>query len=214
MLRRGSLCNSLVLTGEKTRQCRAGGPNRDTPRKEARLIGGVAAGDEGSMSLRGVSSLILDDNAHMRGIMRAILVSFGVREIHEASDAAEAFEMMGNGGYDVAFVDFRLEGLDGLEFCRLVRKGADSPNPFLPIIMITAYSERSRVMEAVNAGVDEFLVKPIRAIDVASRLNAVVERRRPFVRSPTYFGPDRRRRADPRYRGPLRRATDPGTIDL
>ena len=122
--------------------------------------------------------------------------------------------MMGRHPFDVAFVDFRLEGLDGLEFCRLVRNGADSPNPFLPIIMITAYSERSRVMEAVNAGVDEFLVKPIRAIDVASRLNAVVERRRPFVRSPSYFGPDRRRRADPRYKGELRRATDPGTIDL
>ncbi len=166
------------------------------------------------MSLKGVSSLILDDNAHMRGIMRAILVSFGARHIDEASDAAQAFEMMRNGAYDVAFVDFRLEGLDGLEFCRLVRKGADSPNPFLPIIMITAYSERSRVMEAVNAGVDEFLVKPVRAIDVASRLNAVVERRRPFVRSPTYFGPDRRRRTDPRYKGELRRITDPGTFDL
>lgn len=166
------------------------------------------------MSLKSVSSLILDDNAHMRGIMRAILVSFGVRQIDEASDAAEAFEMMSNHPYDVAFVDFRLEGLDGLEFCRLVRTGADSPNPFLPIIMITAYSERSRVMEAVNAGVDEFLVKPVRAIDVASRLNAVVERRRPFVKSQTYFGPDRRRRADPRYKGPLRRVTDPGTIDL
>jgi len=166
------------------------------------------------MPLKRVSSLIVDDNAHMRGIMRAILASFGVRQIEEASDAAEAFEMLGSENIDVAFVDFRLAGLDGLEFCRLVRTGADSPNPFLPIIMITAYSERSRVMEAINCGVDEFLVKPVRAIDVASRLNAVIERRRPFVRSPSYFGPDRRRRADPKYKGAMRRATDPGTIDL
>ncbi len=166
------------------------------------------------MPLKSVSALILDDNAHMRGIMRAILISFGVRHVEEASDAVEAFELLATNQIDVAFVDFRLAGLDGLEFCRLVRNGADSPNPYMPIVMITAYSERSRVMDAVNAGVDEFLVKPVRAIDVASRLNAVVERRRPFVRSQSYFGPDRRRRDDPKYKGALRRVTDPGTIDL
>jgi DNA-binding response OmpR family regulator len=80
--------------------------------------------------------------------------------------------------------------------------------------MVTAYSERSRVIDAVNAGVDEFLVKPIRAVDVANRVNAVIERRRPFIDIPTYFGPDRRRRDDPRYKGPWRRASDPGTVDI
>jgi DNA-binding response OmpR family regulator len=114
----------------------------------------------------------------------------------------------------MAFVDFRLTGLDGLEFCRLVRTASDSPNPYLPIIMVTAYSERSRVLGAINAGVDEFLVKPVRAVDVASRLNAVIERRRPFVRSADYFGPDRRRRKDPKYRGPLRRSSDPSAVDI
>jgi DNA-binding response OmpR family regulator len=80
--------------------------------------------------------------------------------------------------------------------------------------MVTAYSERRRVIDAVNAGVDEFLVKPIRAVDVANRMNAVIERRRSFIEVPGYFGPDRRRRSDPRFKGPWRRAADPVTIHI
>lgn len=166
------------------------------------------------MALEGVTALILDDNAHMRGLLRAILLSFGMRRIDEAADCNEAINIIGSGDIDIAFVDFKLGGLDGIAFCRHVRRSPASPNTFLPLVMITAYSERSRVIDAVNAGVDEFLVKPIRAVDVANRVNAVIERRRSFIDIPTYFGPDRRRRDDPRYRGPWRRADDPGTVDI
>lgn len=166
------------------------------------------------MGLEGVSALILDDNAHMRGLVRVILSSFGVRRIEEAHDCNEAMGIVASGDIDIAFVDFKLAGLDGLNFCRRIRLDPESPNRYLPIIMITAYSERRRVIDAINAGVDEFLVKPVRAVDVANRVNAVVERRRPFVQAAGYFGPDRRRRADPRYKGPWRRADDPGTVDI
>jgi CheY-like chemotaxis protein len=166
------------------------------------------------MALENVSVLILDDNAHMRGLVRVILTGFGVRAIDEAADGNEAFAMVLGGSYDIAFVDFKLGGLDGVDFCRRIRRDPTSPNRYMPLVMITAYSERSRVLDAINAGVDEFLVKPVRAVDVANRVNAVIERRRPFVSGPDYFGPDRRRRDDPRYQGPLRRASDPGTIDI
>ena len=166
------------------------------------------------MALENVSALILDDNAHMRGLVRVILASFGMRQIEEASDCNTALGAIAGGDIDIAFVDFKLGGLDGIDFCKRIRLDPDSPNRYLPIIMITAYSERRRVIDAINAGVDEFLVKPIRAVDVANRVNAVVERRRPFIQTPGYFGPERRRRADPRYKGPWRRAADPGTIDI
>lgn len=166
------------------------------------------------MSLEDVVALVVDDNANMRSLMRAILVSFGVRRMEEASDCETALGSVAVNPIDIAFVDFRLEAGDGLEFCRRIRRDPASPNRFLPLVMITAYAEQNRVIEALNAGVDEFLVKPVRPVDVANRINAVVERRRPFVESATYFGPDRRRRVDPRYTGPLRRATDPGTLDI
>ncbi len=174
----------------------------------------LGARDGWLMALDGISALILDDNAHMRGLLRTILTSFGVRRVEEAGDMVEGLELLNKPGADMAFVDFRLAGHDGLEFCRMVRTSTDSPNIYLPLIMITAYSERSRVIDAINAGVDEFLVKPIRAIDVANRINSVVERRRPFVSCQSYFGPDRRRRADPHYMGPMRRASDPSTLDI
>ena len=166
------------------------------------------------MALEGVTPLILDDNAHMRGVLRAILVSFGMRRVEEAADCDEAMGAVAGGEIDLAFIDFKLGGLDGIEFCRQIRRSSQSPNPFLPIILVTAYSERRRVIDAVNAGVDEFLVKPIRAVDVANRMNAVIERRRSFIDVPGYFGPDRRRRGDPRFKGPWRRAADPVTIHI
>jgi two-component system chemotaxis response regulator CheY len=174
----------------------------------------LAARDNECMALESVSALILDDNAHMRGLVRVILASFGMRRIEEAGDCNEAIGHVSGGDIDIAFVDFKLGGLDGLDFCRRIRLDRDSPDRYLPIVMITAYSERSRVIDAINAGVDEFLVKPVRAVDVANRVNAVIERRRPFVQTSTYFGPDRRRRDDPRFKGPWRRAADPGTIDI
>jgi DNA-binding response OmpR family regulator len=166
------------------------------------------------MALEGVSALILDDNAHMRGLMRVILASFGVRRIEEAADVAEAWRIACANRIDLAFVDFKLGGIDGLDFCRRIRSAPESPDIYMPIIMITAYSERGRVVQAINAGIDEFLVKPVRAVDVANRVNAVIERRRPFIQSGEYFGPDRRRRDDPRHRGPWRRFGDAGTVDI
>jgi DNA-binding response OmpR family regulator len=167
------------------------------------------------MALESVSALILDDNAHMRGLLRVILTGFGLRRIEEAADIPGAVGFLASGDIDIAFVDFKLGGgKDGLEFCRRIRNHTESPNTYLPIVMVTAYSERRRVIDAINAGVDEFLVKPVRAVDVANRVNAIVERRRPFVQSGAYFGPDRRRRDDPRHTGPWRRADDPGTVDI
>jgi two-component system, chemotaxis family, chemotaxis protein CheY len=167
------------------------------------------------MALESVSALILDDNAHMRGLLRVILTSFGLRRIEDAADTPQAIRILDGGDIDIAFVDFKLGGgKDGLEFCRRIRMHPESPNTYLPIVMVTAYSERRRVIDAINAGVDEFLVKPVRAVDVANRVNAIIERRRPFVQSGTYFGPDRRRRDDPRHTGPWRRADDPGTVDV
>jgi DNA-binding response OmpR family regulator len=100
--------------------------------------------------------------------------------------------------------------LDGVEFTRMVRNAPDSRNPYLPIIMMTGHSERYRVMDARDAGVTEFVAKPLTAKAVLERIHAVIYRPRPFVRTAEYFGPDRRRKDDPGFAGPWRRSTDPG----
>ncbi|MCG8441616.1 MAG: response regulator [Caulobacterales bacterium] len=152
--------------------------------------------------------MIIEDNAHMSSILRTILQGFGARDVVEARDAETAFEVCRDTRPDLALVDYQLGGLTGLEFTQLIRTAPDSPNQHLPIILVTAHSERSRVMEAINSGINEFVVKPVSARALYGRVRMVIDNPRPFVRSNSYFGPCRRRRSDPNYRGPWRRSDD------
>ena len=82
-----------------------------------------------------------------------------------------------------------MKPMDGLEFTRDVRTRRDSPNPFVPIIMITGHTEKHRVEAARDAGVTEFLAKPITAQSLFSRIAEIVERPRAFVRCDSLFRP-------------------------
>ncbi|MGZ9100249.1 MAG: response regulator [Brevundimonas sp.] len=159
-------------------------------------------------SLQSLQVLLVDDNQHMRAITSAVLQSAGVTKLREASDGAAALEMLRNHAVDLVIVDFNMFPLDGVEFTRLVRNSPDTTNPYLPIIMMTGHSEKARVYEARDAGVTEFVVKPITAKAILDRIQAVIFRPRPFVKTDGYFGPDRRRTTASNYRGPLRRRSD------
>lgn len=152
--------------------------------------------------------LLVEDNQHMRSIVSAILKGSGIRNVREARDGAEALDLLRQFPADIALVDFNMDPVDGVEFTKLLRNAADSTNPYLPIIMITGHSERSRVIQARDAGVNEFVVKPLTARALLGRLDSVIMRPRPFIRCRTYFGPDRRRIVDQAYAGPFRRSTD------
>ena len=159
-------------------------------------------------SLSALKVLLVDDNAHMRAITSAVLQSAGIRSVREASDGGAALEVLRRHLPDLVIVDFNMFPLDGVEFTRLVRNSPDSANPYLPIIMMTGHSEKSRVYEARDAGVTEFVVKPITAKAILDRIQSVIFQPRPFVKTESYFGPDRRRRDLPGYKGRMRRAGD------
>lgn len=162
--------------------------------------------DGGLESLR---VLLVDDNQHMRAIVSTVLAGVGVTNVRETRDGAEALEILREWPADLAIVDFQMQPLDGVEFTRLVRNSSDSRNPYLPVIMMTGHSERVRVEEARDAGVTEFVAKPLTAKAVLERINAVIYRPRPFIRTEYYLGPDRRRRETPGFNGPWRRKDDP-----
>lgn len=144
----------------------------------------------------------------MRAITSAVLQSAGIRKLREAADGAAALEILRDHAVDLVIVDFNMFPLDGVEFTRLVRNSPDSANPYLPIVMMTGHSEKTRVYEARDAGVNEFVVKPITAKAILDRIQAVIFRPRPFVKTDGYFGPDRRRVQSADDKGPKRRATD------
>jgi CheY-like chemotaxis protein len=158
--------------------------------------------------------LLVDDNHHMRVLLTEILRAIGVKYIFEAADGAEALHLMRQQPIDIVMTDLAMQPLDGIDFVRLVRTSGDSPNPMVPVIMITGHSTMRRVGEARDVGVTEFLSKPVTARGVIERITRVVDHPRSFVRTEKYFGPDRRRHNDPSFNGPYRRASDRPTADI
>ncbi len=152
--------------------------------------------------------LVIDDNLHMRSIIKAILKGVGIPHPREATDGAEGLEILRNYPADIALVDFTMRHLDGVEFARLLRNSKDSLNPYLPVIMISGHSTREKVIQARDAGVNEFVTKPLTARGLLTRMQNVVMNPRPFIRNKSYFGPDRRRANPVNFAGPYRRQTD------
>ncbi len=168
------------------------------------------------LCLESVSFLIVDPNAFMRSLIKNVLHVFGAEKFIEANDGADAFKAIQNLVPDIIITEWMMDPLDGLDFTRLVRTGKDSTNAFVPIIMMTAYTEKQRIVKARDAGITEFIAKPLSAKTLMGRVTAIVERPRPFIRSTGYFGPDRRRRRTPGYNGPERRhsVADGGDANL
>jgi CheY-like chemotaxis protein len=151
--------------------------------------------------------LVVDDNAHMRKLVVTILQAFGAVQIFEAADGERALVLLRDANPDVIILDWMMEGMSGLDFAREIRTSPNTPNPFVPIIMLTGHTAIDHVRQARDAGVNEFLAKPVSVKAILTRLIAVIEHPRPYVRTKAYFGPCRRRRSPEEYHGPERRAT-------
>jgi two-component system, chemotaxis family, chemotaxis protein CheY len=149
--------------------------------------------------------LVIDDNIHMRRILRTLLHGFGTREVHEAEDGAAGMEAFIKHTPDILITDWAMPIFGGLELTQTIRQPGANSNPYVPIIMLTGHSEKQHVVLARDAGVTEFLAKPISAKSLYDRIVNVVANPRPFIKTKTYFGPDRRRHVIPNYVGTERR---------
>ena len=147
--------------------------------------------------LENVRFLVVDDNAFMRKTVRRVLLTMGGREVKEAANGAEALKILDGYHPDILIVDWEMEPINGIELVERIRGNQESPLAFLPIIMLTGHSEADRVTVARDAGINEFVVKPFSAHALFTRIQAVIERPRPFVKVENYFGPDRRRKHIP-----------------
>lgn len=158
-----------------------------------------------SISLARIKFLVVDDNLHAIDLVKTMLRGFGVDQVVEAQTIADAKKALKAGPFDIVILDYLMGEEEGVTLARHIRRDPASPSPFIPIIMLTGHADRNRVMAARDAGVNEFCVKPFTPADLMKRIMAVIEHPRPFVRSDSYFGPDRRRMNDPKYKGPERR---------
>ena len=100
--------------------------------------------------------LIVDDSKHMRTLVRTIVNSLGILEVYEAENGEQAYKALEDFPADIIIVDWNMSPIDGIEFTRQVRTNYDSPNAYVPIIMLTGHTQMKRVEIARDAGVNEF----------------------------------------------------------
>jgi CheY-like chemotaxis protein len=155
-----------------------------------------------------LKALVVEDNQHMRTLLRSLLNALGIMTVLEATNGEDAFALLRDKQPDLILSDLSMKPMDGIAFAREVRMSKNSPNPYIPIIMVTGHTERHRIEAARDAGVTEVLAKPITAGNLFQRIGEIVDRPRPFVKCTDYFGPDRRRHAVEDYTGPFRRRDD------
>lgn len=162
--------------------------------------------------MKELTVLVVEDSPLMQDIVVSILDSFGFGTILTASDGEQAFQIHQHHRPDLILTGWHMEPIDGLELCQWIRRNKYSVNRAVPIILMTSYTEQTRITNARDKGVTEILVKPFTAHELARRLMHVIDMPRDFIESLHFFGPDRRRRSDEGYKGRNRRTRNPEEI--
>ena len=145
--------------------------------------------------IRAIKILIVDDDYHMRKVVRTMLTAIGVREIYDAADGKAGLEAIRAITPDIVILDWEMPQVGGAEFVRSVRSPGSFPVPDVPIIVLSGHGERSCVVEATQLGAHEFLLKPVSTKALFDRLVSVLARPRPMVKIGDYYGPKPRQNA-------------------
>jgi len=134
------------------------------------------------INLQEMKILVVDDSSTARKILSEMLHEIGVGHVAGAADGAEAIEQLRTFPADIMLCDLHMVPLDGIELTRLIRNASDSPNPYLPIVMLTSDATQAQMKNAMNAGVNAFMSKPVKMKDLHRKLFAIFSRPQVFVR--------------------------------
>lgn len=175
------------------------------------------------MSLERLSILIVDDSSFVRMMMAEILRALKVGRVVLASDGGEAIGILkqasknkaaaGVLGFDIIMSDFLMSPINGAMLLRWVRQHEESPDRFVPFIMVSGAADSDKVRESRDLGVTEFLAKPFSVKSVADHILTAIDGPRTFIFSSDYFGPDRRRQKRP-WSGTERRVITAEQIEV
>ncbi|QKI90332.1 chemotaxis protein CheY [Thiomicrorhabdus xiamenensis] len=123
---------------------------------------------------RDMNILVVDDFSTMRRIVKNLLKELGFSKFDEADDGATAWPMIQSGKYDFIVSDWNMPEMTGIELLRRVR--ADAQLKDTPFLLITAEAKRSQILEAAQAGVDGYIVKPFTAATLNEKIQKIFER--------------------------------------
>ena len=117
--------------------------------------------------------LVVDDFSTMRRIIKNLLKQIGYVNIDEAEDGADAYSKIENGGYGFIISDWNMPNMDGLELLGKIRSNDELKH--LPLLMVTAEAEKEKVISAIQAGVNNYIVKPFTAEILKEKMDKVFE---------------------------------------
>lgn len=155
------------------------------------------------------SVLVVDDDRQMARLLRQLLASLGARSVRTVVDGAAAQTAIVDDRPEIVIAGLEMTPISGIELAKWIRRSDDVILKQTGILLTTANPETSLLLEARDAGVDQFLAKPIDLGRLERKLDALTSKRRPFVDNAGYVGPNRRSggRAET-YKGPMRRRDD------
>jgi two-component system chemotaxis response regulator CheY len=119
--------------------------------------------------------LVVDDFSTMRRIIKNLLHDLGYTNVTEADDGQTALPMLQTGNFDFLITDWNMPGMPGLELLKAVR--ADPKLAKLPVLMLTAEAKREQIIEAAQAGVNGYVIKPFTAITLKEKIDKILEQR-------------------------------------
>jgi two-component system chemotaxis response regulator CheY len=118
--------------------------------------------------------LIVDDFSTMRRIIKNLLRDLGFNNTHEADDGNTALPMLRTGNFDFLVTDWNMPGMTGIDLLKEVR--AEERLSSMPVLMVTAEQKREQIVEAANAGVNGYIVKPFTAVTLKEKLDKIFDR--------------------------------------
>jgi response regulator receiver protein len=123
---------------------------------------------------KGMKILIVDDFSTMRRIIKNLLRDLGFNNTAEADDGSTALPMLKGGGFDFLITDWNMPNMEGIALLKAVR--ADPMLKSLPVLMVTAEAKRDQIVEAAQAGVNGYIVKPFTAETLKEKIDKIFER--------------------------------------
>ena len=117
--------------------------------------------------------LVVDDFSTMRRMVRVVLHELGYENVTEAEDGSSALPILKQGGIDFLVTDWNMPGMTGIELLKAIR--ADPALAKLPVLMVTAEAKREQIIEAAQAGVNGYVIKPFTAVTLKEKIDKILE---------------------------------------
>lgn len=150
--------------------------------------------------------LVVDAFYEFRQVLRGILLDdIGVAFVSDAKTGKQALAMMQENAFDLVIADTAMQPLGAVELTTMIREGSGGGDPRTPVIAVSGQPKLADILAARDAGVDEYLAKPLSAKILQLRIHSIIEHPRPFVCADDFVGPDRRRHHDGTFAGEDRR---------